>query len=78
MISLGINAGEFFGADIISVKNYEKIFINNNDADFKDRKGIEFIIKVKKVWKENSQRLALYYTGENRGGSEGNNYFFVN
>jgi len=65
--SLKINPVEFFGADIISVKEYERMGIQNTDfVNNPNKNGIEFIIKFKKFWKENSQMLNMHYSGINK------------
>lgn len=66
--SLKINPMDFFGADIISVKEFERMGTQNEEfLKNPKRKGIEFIIKFKKIWKENSQMLNLLFTGVSKG-----------
>lgn len=64
---INVDPLDFFGADIISVKNFERLGITSNEfMENPKRKGIEFIIKFKKLWKENSQNLNVQYTGIQR------------
>lgn len=81
--SLNINPTDFFGSDILSVKEYERMGIQNEHFQkHPKRKGIEFIIKFKKIWRENSQMLNLLFTGINKdnihhclpGGKESSKY----
>jgi len=66
--SLNINPFDFFGADIISVKEFERKGMQSEEfLKHPNRKGIEFIIKFKRIWKENSQILNLLFTGINKG-----------
>jgi hypothetical protein len=66
--SLKVNPLDFFGADILSVKEFEKMGTQSEEfLKHPKRKGIEFIIKFKKIWKENSQMLNLLFTGINKG-----------
>ena len=56
---------EFFGGDIVSVRQYEMSGLNNQEfLNNPNKKGIEFIIKIKKLWKENSQTLSNLYNGK--------------
>jgi len=65
--SIKINPEEFFGAHIISVKEFERIGIQTEQyLQHPKKKGIDFIIKFKKIWKENSQMLNLHFTGKNK------------
>jgi len=65
--SMNINPEEFFGADIISVREYERLGMQNIDIlKNPNKKGIEFIIKFKKFWRENSLMLNLHFTGVNK------------
>lgn len=65
--SIKINPEEFFGADIISVKEFERMGMQTDQfLKHPKKKGIDFIIKFKKIWKENSQMLNLHFTGKNK------------
>lgn len=62
--SIKIIPFDFFGGDIISVKQFEINGLNNQEfLNNPKKKGIEFIIRLKKLWKENSQILSYLYNG---------------
>ena len=69
--SINIIPYEFFGGDIISVKQFEMNGLNNQEfLSHPKKKGIEFIIRIKKIWKENSQMLSYLFTGASGNGEK--------
>lgn len=62
--TLKLNAYEFFGGNMVSVNSYERGGLNSQEfLNNPNKKGIEFIIKMKKLWKENDENLTNLYTG---------------
>jgi hypothetical protein len=63
--SIKLNTYDLFGGDIVSVKQFEITGLNNQEFyNNPNKKGIEFIIKIKKLWKENSENLSNLYNGK--------------